>query len=346
MRFIGGKSLILPYLKELINENTKDVKVVGDLFSGSGVVSKMFKEEGYETISNDLMYFCYVLLRGTIALKAKPRFSNIKKKIGDPISFLNNINMQQIEIEKSKCFIYNNYSTQGGRMYLQEENALKIDYIRIIIEEWRNLGYIDDDEYFYLLACLIEAIPYVSNIAGVYGAYLKFWDNRSYKKLELYEPKLILNGLKSLIYNTDANELIKEIKMDLCYMDPPYNQRQYLPNYHLLETVARYDYPAIKGVTGMRDYSDQKSEYCMKSNVKAAFEDFIKTVNTKYIIISYNTEGLLKSEEIIDILKKYGKDETFKMININYNRYKNAKTQSNKSLREQLYFIEKEDLNE
>ncbi len=345
MRFIGGKSLVLPYLKELIHEKTKDVKIVGDLFSGSGVVSKMFKEEGYETISNDLMYFCYVLLRGTIALKDKPKFSNVKKNIGDPISFLNNINMTQVEIEKSKCFIYNNYSPKGGRMYLQEENALKIDYIRIIIEEWKSLGYIDDDEYFYLLACLIEAIPYVSNIAGVYGAYLKFWDNRSYKKLELAEPELILNGSKSLVYNTDANELIKGIKMDLCYMDPPYNQRQYLPNYHLLETVARYDYPAIKGVTGMRDYSDERSEYCMKANVKTAFEDFIKTVNTKYIIISYNTEGLLETEEIIDILKKYGKEETFELKNINYNRYKNAKTQSNKNLKEQLYFIEKEDFN-
>lgn len=342
MRFIGGKSLVLPYLKELVNEKAKDVKVVGDLFSGSGVVSRMFKEEGYDTISNDLMYFCYVLLRGSIALEKKPTFHGINRIVGNPIEFFNNIDINTIEIDRSKCFIYNHYSPHGDRMYLQEENALRIDYIRITIEDWRRSGYINDDEYYYLLACLIEAIPYVSNIAGVYGAYLKFWDSRSYKKLELEEPSLVLNGSKSLVFNTDANELVKDIQMDLCYMDPPYNQRQYLPNYHLLETVARYDYPVIRGVTGMRDYSDEKSDYCIKSNVMTAFEEFVKTVDTRYIIVSYNTEGLLKTEEITAILKRYGNESTFELRNIDYNRYKNAHTQSNKNLKEQLYFIEKE----
>lgn len=342
MRFIGGKSLLIPYLIELINEKTENVKTIGDLFSGSGVVSRAFKVRGYNTISNDLMYFCYVLLRGTIALTEKPNFNKIEKVIGNPIDYFNNLELSEIKVDKSKCFIYNNYSPIGNRMYLQEENALKIDYIRIKIEEWKKNGYIDDDGYFYLLASLIEAIPYVSNIAGVYGAYLKFWDKRSYKNLKLEEFEIISNNSKSTIYNMDANKLIKEKNMDLCYMDPPYNQRQYLPNYHLLETVAKYDCPEIKGVTGMRDYSDEKSEYCIKSNVANAFENFIKNVNAKYIIISYNTEGLLKTGDIKSILERYGKKNTFTLINIDYNRYKNAQTQLNRNLKEQLYFVEME----
>lgn len=342
MRFIGGKRLLLPYLRDLIKKNTENVQVVGDLFSGSGVVSHMLKKEGYYTISNDLMYFCYVLLRGSIALDKKPEFYKIQQEVGNPIEYLNNINIANIEGDESKYFIYSNYSPQGNRMYLQEENALRVDIIRLTIEEWKNQNLIDENEYFYLLASLIEAIPYVSNIAGVYGAYLKFWDNRSYRKLELKEPFLVLNDSKAIIYNTDSNELIRDIEMDLCYMDPPYNQRQYLPNYHLLETVAKYDYPEIKGVTGMRDYSDQRSDYCIKSNVETVFEDFIKNVKSRYIILSYNTEGLLSSDYIKDILTKYGKEETFKLINIDYNRYKNVKTRTNKNLKEQLYFIEKE----
>ncbi len=343
MRFIGGKSLMLPYIREIIEEKTENnVKVVGDLFSGSGVVTQMFKQEGFDTISNDLMYFCYVLLRGTVALDSVPRFDGLKKTIGNPIRFFNDLDVNKLEFDTSKCFVYNNYTPKGDRMYLQEENALKIDYIRITIERWRERELIDHNEYYYLLSSLLEAIPYVSNIAGVYGAYLKFWERRSYKKLELEIPAIIQNGAKSLVFNEDANELAKKVKMDLCYMDPPYNQRQYLPNYHLLETVARYDYPSIRGITGMRDYSEEKSDYCVKANVRSTFEDFIKTVNSRYILISYNTEGLLDTEEIVEILERYGKKGTLELRHVNYNRYKNAQTQSNKNLREQLYFVEKE----
>ncbi len=335
--------MILPYLKEMIDERTTDVNVAGDLFSGSGVVSHMLKSEGYDVISNDLMYFCYVLLRGSIALQKQPKFAGVKGLVGEPISFFNHYDLNALNIDLSRCFIYNNYSPRGGRMYLQENNALKIDFVRLTIEEWKQSKLINDDEYYYLLASLIEAIPYISNIAGVYGAYLKFWDNRSFKKLELVKPSLVLNGRKATVFNTDANELIKNTQMDLCYMDPPYNQRQYLPNYHLLETVAKYDYPAIKGITGMRDYGEQeKSDYCVKSKVMDAFNGFIKTVNARYIIVSYNTEGLLATEEMTEILERHGKKGTFELRTIEYDRYKNAQTKSNKNLREQLYFIEKE----
>lgn len=343
MRFIGGKSLVLPFISDLIDRKTQEVKTVGDLFSGSGVVSTMFKEKGFNTISNDLMYFCYVLLKGSIALNEVPRFEYIKSKFGNPLEYLNNANIFDADININDCFIYKSYSPIGGRMYLKENNALKIDIIRHTIEKWKTDKLINDDEYYYLLASLIEAIPYVSNIAGVYGAYLKFWDDRAYKELELTKPKLIFNNTKSAVYNLDANQLIRDIQMDLCYIDPPYNQRQYLPNYHLLETVARYDNPEIKGVTGMRDYSDEKSDYCIKGNAADAFDKLIRIVNAKYILVSYNTEGLLSTDKITEILKRYGKEKTFKLQHINYNRYKNAQTQSNKNLKEQLYFIEKED---
>lgn len=342
MRFIGGKTLIIPYIIELIKEKTIDVKSISDVFAGSGVVSREFKNLGYDVITNDLMYFSYVLLRGTVGINSRLEFKNLN--ISNPIEHLNNLNLENMNLDLENCFIYQNFSPKGGRMYFTEENALKIDLIRVQIGNWYNDSLINEDEYFYLLTCLIEAVPFVSNITGVYGAYLKHWDKRALNNLELKNVDLSINNSVGQAYNEYSNKLIENIKTDLAYFDPPYNQRQYLPNYHVLETIAKYDSPKIKGVTGLRDYSEQKSDYCRKDSVFNAFEDLIKNTNSRYIILSYNTEGLLSHDEIISILEKYGKKNTVDYKFIDYKRYKNAQTNKNKNLKEVLYFVEKEQI--
>ena len=283
-----------------------------------------------------------MLLRGTVGINSKLEFKNLG--ISDPIAYLNNLNLENMNLDLANCFICQNYSPNGGRMYFTEENALRIDFIRIQIENWYEASMINKDEYFYLLTCLIEAVPFVSNITGVYGAYLKHWDKRALNNLELKNVDLSINGSIGQAYNEDSNKLIENIETDLAYYDPPYNQRQYLPNYHVLETIAKYDNPKIKGVTGLRDYSEQKSDYCRKDSVFNAFEDLIKNTKSRYIILSYNTEGLLSHDEIISTLEKYGKKNTVDYKSINYKRYKNAQTNKNKNLREVLYFVERERL--
>ena len=221
MRFIGGKTLIIPYIIELIKEKTIDVKSISDVFAGSGVVSREFKNLGYDVISNDLMYFSYVLLRGTVGINSKLEFKNLN--ISNPIEHLNNLNLENMNLDLENCFIYQNFSPKGGRMYFTEENALKIDLIRVQIENWYNDSLINEDEYFYLLTCLIEAVPFVSNITGVYGAYLKYWDKRALNNLELKNVDLSINNSVGQAYNEDSNKLIENIKTDLAYFDPPYN---------------------------------------------------------------------------------------------------------------------------
>lgn len=330
----------MPYILNLIDKKTENVESVSDLFSGSGIVTRTLKKNGFKTISNDLMYFSYVILRGTVSLNYKPTFK--KLNISNPIEYLNKLESKNMKIASEKLFIYNNYSPKGQRMYFTEKNAIKIDLIRNEIEIWKTSSKITEDEYYYLLACLLESVPYISNITGVYGAYLKHWDKRALNELELKELEIENNSYKNLVYNEDANVLTKEIECDLAYYDPPYNQRQYLPNYHILETIARYDAPIIKGVTGLRDYKKQKSKYCSKATVLKTFESLIKNTKSKYIIISYNTEGILSHDEICDILSRYGKAHTLYVQHIEYLRYKNVHTNKNKELKEILYFIEKE----
>lgn len=338
MRYIGGKSLLLDNISNVIDSYTANVSTVIDLFAGSGVVSEHLKKSGFRTISNDFLFFSYAIQRGTIGLNRKPTFK--KLGISNPLDYLNALKLEDTDFRLEQCFIYNNYTPTGdcSRMYFQPDNALKIDIIRLTIEKWYNKAMIDEDEYFYLLSCLINAVPYVSNITGVYAAYLKFWDTRTYNELTLVEPTIIDNGYNNECYNEDYTSLL-DTEADLLYADPPYNSREYLPNYHILETIARYDYPEIHGVTGMRGYENQKSAFCKKGTVESAFEMLIRDCQSRYILISYNNEALLPTERLIEICKDYAVDDSFKLFKYNYRRYKSKIPNNGSGLKEQLYFL-------
>ena len=96
--------------------------------------------------------------------------------------------------------------------------------------------------------------------------------------------ELIINDQDHEVFNEDINEVAEKVKGDILYLDPPYNQRQYATNYHMLETIAKYDNPKIHGKTGLRDYQNQKSFYCSKSQVKKAFKDLILKAKARYIL--------------------------------------------------------------
>lgn len=158
-----------------------------------------------------------------------------------------------------------------------------------------------------MIASLLEVVDKHANTASVYGAFLKKLKSSAQKTFDFTPAKLLINDQDHIVYNMDANKLIKQITSDILYLDPPYNERQYASNYHLLETIAKYDNPVIKGKTGLRDYKEQKSEYCSKSSVKKAFADLIQNAKCKYIFLSYNNEGLLSLEDIKEIMSKKGK---------------------------------------
>ena len=138
MRYIGGKSLLLDNINGVISSEINGISSVIDLFAGSGAVSHYFKSNGLKTISNDFLYFSYVLLQADIMLNSEPNFD--KLRIDDPIEYLNCLTLTDTEFKIEDCFIYNNYSPVGDcrRMYFRPENALKIDIIRMTIEKWKN----------------------------------------------------------------------------------------------------------------------------------------------------------------------------------------------------------------
>ena len=308
MNYIGSKYSILDFIDEVVEDFVKPIDnniTFCDIFSGSGVVSKYFKRKGYNVISNDIEYFSYITTKHYLVNNEELTFD----KLGfNPFSYLN-------DLDGIEGFIYSNYCALGTsgkefeRNYFTDYNAKKIDAIRIKIEEWKKDEKINENEYNYLIASLVESADKVANTASVYEAFLKKIKVSASKRMELKEiDTVIYDGNKKYeVYNEDSNELIKRIKGDILYLDPPYNNRKYDTNYHMLETIALYDNPDIKGKTGLRVEDSKKSKYCMKNEASKTFEDLIKNANFKYILLSYNDEGIIPIETIKKIMSKYGK---------------------------------------
>ena len=340
MRFIGCKALLLDNIKSVIDENAPDAKSFCDIFSGTATVARYFKQ-WYEVTSNDLLYFSYVLQRGTVAVDCLPTYEILQENTGisDPVAYFNGLSLEQMErLPPERRFFQNTYAPIGGRMYINDENALRIDFARNITEDWRKVGFLSDDEYYYLVACIVEGIPFVSNISGTYGAFHKEWERRSYKKYELLRLPICTNGKNNTCFNGNGADVLKEISGDILYID-----RQYLPNYHVLETAAKYDFPEVRGITAQRAYENNKSDFCSKTKVVGAFEELIANARFNHIILSYSTDGLMSVEEIERTMKKYGDPNSFKIYWIPYRRYKSRSTETKEEkLKEMLVYIRKD----
>ena len=275
--------------------------------------------------------------------KEEPKFEKFRIQYNiDIFTWLNN----KIFTPNEKYFIYNNYSPKGNRMFFTEENALKIDGIRLKIEDLYTKEIINENEYFFLLASLLESVTKISNTSGTYEAFFKFWENRALNSFVLY-PLEFNNIKKELqineIYNEDTNELVRKISGDIAYIDTPYTVTQYVSAYHLLETIAKYDFPEIKGVGGKRDREGKNSLYARKSSVKAEFEDLLRQLNFKHILISYSTQGLLEVNELIEIAKKFAKNSKVFLEESDYREYKNHRpSNKNNKLKEIIIYFEKD----
>jgi adenine-specific DNA-methyltransferase len=326
VNYIGSKHSLLLFLEQVYRKVSEgDERVACDIFAGTGAVGRRFKQLGLRVIANDLQYYSYALNRAYIGLNETPAFDGLrttfpeafarpKSLLGgdeeDVLSFINSL-------PGVEGFLARNYSPKGDRQFYTIENAEKADAIRLALEEWKQSRLITEDEYFYVLCSLIEAIDAVANTASVYGAYLKKFKASALKPLQL-RPLALTNHVTGCeVFNTDSNELIETIECDVLYIDPPYNHRQYGANYHVLETIAKYDEPSLVGRTGMREYP--RSRYCQRKAVKEAFTHLVGKARTRHILVSYNDEGLMSIDDICQALSLRGNPTTFTMP---YNRYK------------------------
>lgn len=352
MRYIGNKENLLDKIHQVMQLKNIQGNSFFDFFSGTTSVSRFFKKLDYQIYSSDLMYFSYILQKAYISNNEVLNFEKVLDKINFKSTSLFasplNIVVEYLnQIEPAEGFISQNYTPFGTseleipRMYYSNENGKIIDAIRQQIEVWKTENLISENEYFVLLACLIETVPFYANISGVYAAFQKKWDARAVKKMILRPIDFIVNNKENFAFNRNSVELLEEVETDIFYLDPPYNQRQYAPNYHLLETIAKYDNPTIKGIGGLRDYQNQKSKFCNATTAIQELNKIAKEGKFKTLILSYNNEGIMPQDKIISTLEKYGNVD---LTEFDYTRFKsnnNGESKHKKIIQEQLYILKK-----
>ena len=300
-RYLGNKYKLLPFITKVVNEECSDIDSVADIFAGTGAVSSAFTEK--LLITNDMMYSNYIC-----------NYAWFGAEKYDP-----QIIIECVVRYNSLTDLDDNYMTDNfADTYFSRDDCAKIGYIREDIESLYENGSINRRERAILITSLLYAMDKIANTCGHYDAYRKgvVFD----KTLELYVPLAeVHNTADNQCYNTDANELVKDITADLVYIDPPYNSRQYCDAYHLLENVARWEKPKVFGVAKKMDRSAMKSKYCTQSATEA-FEQLIGDIKAKYILLSYNnmaakgndrSNAKISDDDIMRILKQKGEVKVF-----------------------------------
>lgn len=295
MNYIGSKQKLSQWIKEVVNltygNNLKDA-VFADIFAGTGQVARSFKKDVKKVIVNDLESYSFVLN---------------SHYIGNTVA----IDTPELTVVPVEGNIYKNFTEACDipRKYFTIENAKIIDGIRNEIENLLNTNKINKHQYYWLLASLVECADAVANTASVYGAFLKSYKKTALKTIDFKLYPYEITNQSNEVYQMDANALVKQVKGDILYLDPPYNNRQYGANYHVLNRIVENQEFSSDKLTGLIEYN--KSDYCKPARVAEVFEDLIKNADFSHIYISYNNEGLIPEATFKDILKHYGEYELY-----------------------------------
>ena len=344
--YIGNKRKLLPLIFEAILKCHSQVDIATplfvDFFAGSGVVSRLAKKNSFKVIANDWEPYSFFYNSAYIEQNDYPLFNELGG-IEKVYKHLNSLEGIHGYISEYYCpWDDKNPDIKRERMFFTHKNGMKIDAIREKIDGWEKKGKIDLKEKAVLLSSLIYSVSYVSNTSGVFKGFHNGWGGKTgtalyriLSDIKLIPPVLFDNNKKNMVYQLDAQSLAEKLsekeKINIAYLDPPYNQHPYGSNYHILNTVALWDKPEINKsilVNGKKlnksairkDWrTERRSAYNYKNEAIKAFEKLIKSINADHILLSYSTDGHMDLKEVLEIMAEYGK---LSMVTKPYKRYR------------------------
>lgn len=287
IKYLGSKRRVLPHIVSCVGA-LPDVRTALDLFSGTARVGHALKRLGMTVHAND--HNAYAAALATCYVQADARrwqrpaerlIAELDRLPGEPGWFTATYS------EKSR--------------YLKPENGARVDAIR---ERIAVLALEPELEAIALVS-LIEAADRVDSTVGLQMAYLKSWAARAHQPLALRVPELLPGkGSSSCL---DARVCASRRAVDLAYLDPPYNQHSYLGNYHVWESVVRWDKPDVYGIAMKRtDVKERGSAFNRKGSIEDAFREVVRKVRARYLVVSFNDEGYLGLETVRSILGERG----------------------------------------
>lgn len=300
IKYIGSKRTLLNHIGMEIGrlfpiKTGEKRPTVIDLFSGSSRIGHHLKSLGYTVHSNDMQEYAYILALCHVVADQHRMLPGLKGQLKK----LNNLEGVSGYFTKKFC--------EEARFF-QPKNGMKIDAIREWIED-RSVLQQSEIARAVILTSLMEAADRVDSTIGVQAAYLKSWASRAHNDLELRIPKMLLNQphMRCTASNLDALECLKQYSANVIYMDPPYNQHKYNGNYHIWNTLVKWDKPETYGKANKRmDVQEYKSDFTSKPRIASAMKNLVEIACCDHLVVSFNNEGYIKKDQMIEILSTRG----------------------------------------
>lgn len=303
VKYIGSKRVLVPAIERLASR--LPIETVCDVFAGTTRVGQGLRRAGMKVWSNDLATYSEVLGQAYIAADEVVN----RERIAEILAYLGGLPPKEGYFTETFC---------RRSRFFQPHNGMRVDAIRDEIERMD----LDEIEYGIVLTSLIEAADRVDSTCGLQMAYVKRWAARSFNDLELRMPRAV-PGPAGIVTRLDAAELAGRLhEVDCVYLDPPYNQHSYFSNYHIWETLVRWDAPEHYGVACKRiDCRTQKSPYNSRRRAWPAFSSLIERLPNPWIIVSFNNEGFHDLDEVAALLAEKG---YLRSVAIDFKRYVGA----------------------
>ena len=353
MRYIGNKTRLLGFIRRVIRARRIEPGRAVDPFTGTASVARAMKRWGFAVTAGDIMEYGYVFARAYVEVTRTPAFREIAAAVGTSQPTVRQVLDHLTSIPLEPAFLHEHYTPAGdagaahGRMYFTPYSAMRIDSARVCLEEWRRAGLLDDDEYYTLLASIIEGADRIANTTGVYAAFVKTWQPNALRTFRLRSQKLVPGNSCHAVLG-DALDIVRDAgDFDLLYLDPPYNARQYPGYYHIPELLATgwFDAPVeTRGKTGLIEDAHKRSDWSSSRKSEAAFEELLATARCRHIVMSYNEEGIIPGDAIERLMKQYGLAGTYQRYERVYRRYRSdaegdARRYGGRAVAEYLYCV-------
>jgi len=291
IKYIGSKRVLVPLITDVIT-GLCDRGTAIDLFSGTSRVGQGLKASGLAVLSNDLNAYAATL--ATCYVQAD--LEDWETEAGRVIAELNALPGRPGYFTETFC--------EQSRFF-QPRNGARVDAIRDEIARRA----LPSELEAILLTSLMEAADRVDSTTGVQMAYLKSWAPRAHNDLQMRLPRLLPRARsgKGAAHRLEAAAAARTLSADVAYLDPPYNQHKYLGNYHIWETLVRWDAPEPYGIACKRvDCRQRKSAFNSRPRIHAALADIVENLDVRHFVVSFNNEGYISREEMVEILSVRG----------------------------------------
>ena len=349
---IGNKRALLGFIGNGIGKVQKRLQKnklkTFDVFSGSGIVARYFKQFSDLLIANDLEKYSAVINACYLSNESELDFSLLREYYRELIS-KSNTGLIKGLISDVYAPGDDKKIEPNERVFYTSRNAMYIDTVRQLIDRIPQ-----NDQKYFLAPLLSEASIHV-NTSGVFKGFYKNRETgigqfggknrnalfRITGDINLPFPVFSNFSCDTIICNNDSNELIKKLpEVDLAYLDPPYNQHPYGSNYFMLNLILDYKYPEkISKISGIpEDWN--RSAYNKENHALNALTNLVENINAKYLLISFNSEGFISVDQMMNMLKRFGKIE---VLETKYNVFRGSRNLKIREIhvKEYLYLLEK-----